>query len=161
MGESGDVTMKLTPDNLQRFHEGMKSIREKHKMQLHYEETNHRKWKYRLTRDHTFSPPKLKKYFPEEFEHRYFKLKEGKLTLFAGYCWDGLTSWPDAERNLVAALVHDVLLQAQDLGLIKGKTNHMHKIFRDMLPNRKEAWALYLGIRMFYPLRQLRKKLFN
>jgi molybdopterin-guanine dinucleotide biosynthesis protein A len=125
-----------------------------------YKRIDHKKWKYELEEDfyYEFKSERFNQFFDVE----YILMRNNSITIKKGYAWDGLTSWPDTKRNLRAALVHDALLQAQDLLLVhKDLTNDIHRVFRDMLPNRAEAWILYLGIRAFYPIRQWRKRVFK
>ena len=51
--------------------------------------------------------------FYTDFSHEYFELKSGKLTIKAGYCYDGCSGPTiDTKSNMLAGLVHDVLYQA-------------------------------------------------
>lgn len=45
-------------------------------------------------------------------DSKYFKLtKEGLLTIYKGYAWNGANIIPDTKRNLYPSLVHDCLYQ--------------------------------------------------
>ena len=52
------------------------------------------------------------------FEHPFMKLKDGYLTLKAGYSIDGSTAVADTEESMVAAFCHDALCQACREGLL-------------------------------------------
>ena len=123
---------------------------------ISYKRIEHPRYKYELTDDATFDVPvNLSTYF----DLAYFAIDNGVLTVKKSYAWDGLTSWPDTRRNLAASLAHDALLQCEDLMLIKRRTSDIHRVFRGLIENRFEAWVLYAGLRIFYPIRQLVKRL--
>ena len=81
-------------------------------------------WKYKIKADITYV---VKNYNfavllqdliqGSDFEHEYFsihtdvKTSNIQISIKEGYCFDGLTSFPDFEKGLPAALIHDCLTQ--------------------------------------------------
>lgn len=43
---------------------------------------------------------------------------DGLLYIYRGYAWDGCTSAPDTDSNLLAGLVHDALYQLMQVGIL-------------------------------------------
>ncbi len=66
-------------------------------------------YKYRVKYSKKYDFPELKHL---RYQHEYFMLNEGLLTIHKGYVWDGASgpTWDD-ETNHRGSLVHDVLYQ--------------------------------------------------
>lgn len=67
--------------------------------------------------------------------HRFFRLtKDGKLTIFKGYKWDGVSGpMIDTDNSMIGGCVHDALYQMIRLGLIsKSLKGEMDSIMEDI-----------------------------
>ena len=111
-------------------------------------------WKYVLTATYDARlPPPL-----DGHEVRTFApatLIAGRLTVHAGYAWDG-ASGPtvDTAGTMEAALVHDVLYQLMRLGTLPMTMRpHADTLFRTLLKrdgvNVLRRWYFYLAVRWF------------
>lgn len=70
-------------------------------------------YKYQLAKAYS---DKIKIKPKKDIDIAFIKLDEkGKLTIVAGYAWDGPTGLIDTKRNMRASLVHDALYQLMRL----------------------------------------------
>ena len=76
-------------------------------------------YKYQLIADHSFQ---MSFAVPEEVEHKFFKIKGADLLVKSDYAWNGADYAIDTKSFIVASLVHDVLFQAFNEGLLNPET---------------------------------------
>ena len=75
---------------------------------IDYTEVEHSQYKYQMIRDR-MAWTDIKGY---EVYTEYFDLyNDGRLVIFSGYAWDGVTSFPDLPSMMRASCVHDVFFQ--------------------------------------------------
>ena len=77
---------------------------------------------------------------------------DGKLTIKAGYAWDGCSGSVDTESNMVAGLAHDALYQLMRLDKVSRSERLKVDLFFKFLclkhgMNRFRAWYHYRGVR--------------
>jgi hypothetical protein len=63
-------------------------------------------YSYKLLKPYSVKVP-----IDENAEGRLLQLKDGVLTIEAGYTWDGVTEGPDHRQDMRASLVHDALYE--------------------------------------------------
>ena len=124
----------------------------------HYEEIEHKVYKYRVIESFT-TKVRIKGY---EIDHKFFRLYPGgSLTIKRGYCCDG-ASGPtlDDDTNMQGGFIHDVLYQMLRLGKLAIKKKDFDRnrtladlSFRDQLKadgmGRFRRNYYYWGVRMF------------
>lgn len=77
--------------------------------------TKTRRWRYSLKDNESVDIAG----FPDFSIDFFAKLEKGKLLIFKGYAWDGATGPVfQTDTTKKASLVHDVLLQAIDIGVL-------------------------------------------
>ncbi|MDE0105591.1 MAG: DUF1353 domain-containing protein [Bryobacterales bacterium] len=116
---------------------------------------NYRKkwdWEYELNEKviYQYKPSRARKAkkFKWNAQHAYFEITSSEITVNEGYSWDGLTGWTDAEVTMRASLIHDVLYQAIEEGLLDRSRDRKlaDLIFRDILmeDGTRRRWAKML-----------------
>ena len=119
----------------------------------HYARTNSDKWPYRIKRRVFFLDPVLDGL---DVRHSLFVIKNGCITIEAGYHWNGCNGVKDTEENLRASLFHDVGYQCLQDKLIKRSFfNRLRfdKLFRIILKDDGMHWlerqVYYYALRAF------------
>jgi hypothetical protein len=78
-------------------------------------EISNPKWKYQMICDRSIQTS----LYGSEVVTPYFALyKDGRLFIFSGYAWDGVTGFPDLPSMMRASCGHDVVFQMLREGLI-------------------------------------------
>ena len=117
-----------------------------------------RNWKYALVEDETTDVSKwIQSHPPIHYEWRerpLISLKEGSLTVYAEYAWDG-PSGPtiDTANFMRGSLVHDALYQLMRRGLLpQSEREGADKAIRDLCiedgMSRVRAWWVYQSLRL-------------
>lgn len=73
-------------------------------------------------------------------------VRSGKLTIRAGYSFDGMTNYPDSAQNLTDALLHDFLYQTHIVSRLNAD-----RLLRASMASNKTPWRnlVFLGVRLF------------
>lgn len=115
-------------------------------------------WSYRLSADKTFLLPRVVR----SFEVWAAVKTEGNtpsqvlvasvhgdiLTIYAGFCWDGLTWWPDTAFNMIGGLAHDFGYQLGGCHNSPFTRAEVDRWLHDLILPRspKEAKITYAGV---------------
>jgi len=76
-----------------------------------------KRWRYKLDQDEEIDLTRL--IYCNDLKHPYFSIFDGILSIEKGYAWDGATGPVfQTDTTKIPSLVHDVLLQSMDLGLL-------------------------------------------
>ena len=96
-------------------------------------------FKYQLAEDETFWPIDVD---VPPVDSRFFSLRDGMLTVKAGYAWDG-PSGPtyDSKNSLRASLAHDVLYQMMRQGLMSPTWRDEADLLLDKILKEDGMWA--------------------
>ena len=120
------------------------------RLQLGRDYRDLRKYKYQLVLDHTNPNCSIYGY---HFATQYIELSEkGRLTVFAGYAWDGATGAIDTPTFLRGSLIHDALYQCLRLGRIPPECRiiadqELRRICIEDGMCRVRAWWVYRAVR--------------
>tara|TARA_Y100000310_G_scaffold219707_1_gene221111 strand:+ start:248 stop:652 length:405 start_codon:yes stop_codon:yes gene_type:complete len=109
-------------------------------------------YKYQLAEDEVFENTNIT--LDESVQTKYLKLtKEGKLTIKAGYAWDG-PSGPtyDSVNSIRASLAHDALYQLMRMGKISIDWRIDADILLENILEEDGMW----GMRIWYWMRGVR-----
>jgi len=115
---------------------------------IEYSEIN---WKYKLTKTYTISTPIL----GCNGANSYLYIgKDGSLTIYRGYAWNGANVIRDTEHNMRASLVHDSLYQLIGLGIVPPNyKKEADQVFYDIMLEDEEnqvfAKICYEAVRKF------------
>lgn len=124
---------------------------------LHYRKMRY--WKYKTYKRIQFILPYTFNKIDLIYVNKYLTLRNGILTIDAGYSWDG-PSGPaiDTDNFMNPSLVHDALYQLIREGHLSGSTYRIYadQVFRDMAlaegMSELRAWNAYYMVRIFYPI---------
>jgi hypothetical protein len=112
------------------------------------------KYKYRLDEDeYQFNFGFL---MPQTIRHSHFTMyQSGRVKVFPGYCWDGVTWGPDSDETLRASLEHDILCQlyrVYKLGnpFIDDINSLFIRTAREDGMGKVRAWCYLQLLRMFW-----------
>ena len=89
------------------------------------------------------------------FDHEYFSLKDGIITIHKGYAWDGVSGPTiDTKNTFIAGIVHDALYQAMRVQILpQSQKKVADKIFQRLLRKNGMSWFrakyFYLGVKWF------------
>jgi hypothetical protein len=67
--------------------------------------------------------------------------RSGKLTIRAGYAFDGMTNYPDTPQNLADALLHDFLYQTRLVTRLQADRLFLASMTENKTPNRHVIFA--------------------
>jgi hypothetical protein len=99
-------------------------------------------FKYQLHEDEVFYHTGIEPV--QTIKTRFIELTpEGKLTVFAGYAWDG-PSGPtyDSLNSMRASLAHDAIYQLMRMGLLEGVWRYYADILLDRVLEEDGMWKL-------------------
>lgn len=120
---------------------------------INYSPVEHKKYKYRLDKEHI---QKIKGF--QKFKNEYIELNYDEVRIKEGYMWDGATCAINTRNFMIGSLVHDVMYQCiRESNWVKREKKAFKK-FADLLlkeiviscgMSRVRANIIYMGVCAF------------
>jgi len=116
----------------------------------HYTCIDHPQYKYKLVRLFTWTNHDLLSNI--EVTSPYIRIRKGKMTLKAGYAWDGVTAYHDRPSLMRGSLIHDAMYQLLREGLLPPSSRKLADIiYRKVIvadgTSNLLSWVMYTVLR--------------
>lgn len=111
-------------------------------------------WAYRLESDKTYLIGRIIEPFDvwtNDGLYHIASFRDGRLTIFEGYEWDGLTCYNDTPANMIGGLVHDLGYQLGGCPNTPFTRKEIDCWIRDLIAPRApwDARIIYAGVCAF------------